>query len=51
MKKYPQFFTIREAIEIRIREIDHHNIEILRKEFDILQKPSEIIGFLEKYYY
>ncbi|MFX0050381.1 MAG: flavoprotein [Candidatus Hermodarchaeota archaeon] len=49
VKKYPQFFSGRESIEIRIRKIDYHNVEILRNEFDVLQKPSEILGFIEKY--
>jgi flavoprotein len=50
VKKYPQFFSVGESIEIRIREVDYHNIEILRNEFNVLQKPSEILGFIEKYY-
>jgi len=48
VKRYPQVFSVREKIEIRIREVDHHNVDMLRKEFIIFHKPSEILSFIEK---
>lgn len=50
VKRYPQVFSVREKIEIQIREVDHHNVELLKKECIVFRKPTEILAYIEKHY-
>ena len=44
--KYPQFFSVDEEIEVRIRKIDQINTQNLTHEFRLFQSPDEITSFV-----
>jgi dihydromethanopterin reductase (acceptor) len=50
VKKYPDFFTVNEEIEIQIRKVDQANSQKLAHEFRLFQSPDEIAAFVSMLY-
>jgi len=46
VKKYPDFFTVDEEIQVQIRKVDQANSQKLADEFQIFQSPDEIFAFV-----
>ena len=46
VKKYPDYFTVNEEIEVQIRKVDQANSQKLSSEFRLFQSPDEIFSFV-----
>ena len=46
VKKYPEYFTVNEKIEVQIRKVDQANSQKLASEFRLFQSPDEIFSFV-----
>jgi len=46
VKKYPEYFTVNEEIEVQIRKVDQANSQKLASEFKLFQSPDEIFTFV-----